>query len=90
MIGIVYIYHHANPVIQWKTIYSIHWNINLRNMYCGDFNSRTGSKDDLIKNPDCSNNPNLTIKSIINRNEVKTLKYFEFISKRKEKFFFNF
>ena len=39
-------------------------------MYCGDFNSRTGSKDDFIENPNCSNNPNLTIKSRINRDVV--------------------
>ena len=39
-------------------------------MYCGDFNSRTGSKDDFIENPNCSNHPNLTIKSRINRDEV--------------------
>ena len=39
-------------------------------MYCGDFNSRTGSKDDFFENPNCSNNPNLTLKLRINRDEV--------------------
>ena len=39
-------------------------------MYCGDFNSRTGSKNDFIENPKCLNNLNLTIKSRINRDEV--------------------
>ena len=39
-------------------------------MCCGDFNSRTGLRDDFIENPNCSNNLDLTIKSRINWDEV--------------------
>ena len=42
-------------------------------MYCGHFDSIIGSNDNFIKNANCSNNPNLTIKSSINRDQVSSI-----------------
>ena len=79
MIGIVYILPRESCHTVEDGIYDTlesefaKYSTSCHMMYCGDFNLRTGSKGYFIETPNCSKNPNLTIKSRINRDEVSNI-----------------